>query len=97
MKAIFIAYNQAYGNEIIELLEESGQRGFTQWVDIQGRGGVEGEPHYGDHAWPTQNYAVMTIVPDDKADSIMEALHRKDGDYPNLGLRAFLWTVESAV
>jgi hypothetical protein len=66
-------------------------------VDIQGRGGVEGEPHYGDHAWPTQNYAVMTIVPDDKADSIMEALHRKDADYPNLGLRAFLWTVESAV
>ena len=44
MKAIFIAYNQAYGNEIIELLEEYGQRGFTQWVDIQGRGGVEGEP-----------------------------------------------------
>jgi hypothetical protein len=97
MKAIFIAYNQAYGNEIIELLEEYGQRGFTQWVDIQGRGVVEGEPHYGDHAWPTQNYAVMTIVPDDKADSIMEALHRKDADFPNLGLRAFLWTVESAV
>ena len=46
---------------------------------------------------PDIDYAVMTIVPDDKADSIMEALHRKDGDYPNLGLRAFLWTVENAV
>ena len=29
MKAIFIAYNQAYGNEIVELLEGFGQRGFT--------------------------------------------------------------------
>lgn len=36
MKAIFIAYNQAYGNEIVELLEGFGQRGFTQWLDIQG-------------------------------------------------------------
>ena len=97
MKAIFIAYNQAYGSEIIELLDEFGQRGFTQWVDIQGRGCESGEPHYGDHAWPTQNYAVLTIVPDDKAGAMMEALHTKDEDYPNLGLRAFLWNVESAV
>ena len=27
MKAIFIAYNQAYGEEIVELLDEYGQRG----------------------------------------------------------------------
>ena len=30
MKSIFISYNQAYGNEIVELLEGFGQRGFTQ-------------------------------------------------------------------
>ena len=58
MKSIFISYNQAYGNEIVELLEGFGQRGFTQWLDIQGRGGVDGIPHYGDHAWPEQNYAI---------------------------------------
>ena len=97
MKAIFIAYNQAYGNEIVELLDEYGQRGFTQWIDIQGRGGEQGEPHYGDHAWPTQNYAILTFVPDDRAGSILEALHRKDEEYPNLGLRAFQWDVEDAV
>ncbi len=28
MKSIFISYNQAYGNEIVELLEGFGQRGF---------------------------------------------------------------------
>ena len=67
MKAIFIAYNQAYGEEIVELLDDHGQRGFTQWIDIQGRGGEQGEPHYGSHAWPTENYAILTIVPDDKA------------------------------
>ena len=97
MKAIFIAYNQAYGTEIVEILDEHGQRGFTQWKDIDGRGGENGDPHYGNHAWPTQNYAVLTIVPDGKAEEIMEALKEKDSAYPDLGLRAFLWTVDSMV
>ena len=94
MKAIFIAYNQAYGDEIVELLDDHGQRGFTQWLDIQGRGMESGEPHYGNHAWPTQNYAILTFVPDEKAQSLMEALKEKDDKYPDLGLRAFSWTVD---
>ena len=97
MKAIFIAYNQAYGEEIVELLDEHGQRGFTQWMDIQGRGGVDGEPHYGDHAWPTQNYAMLTIVPDEKVPEIMDALRKKDETYGDLGLRAFVWNNEQGI
>ncbi len=97
MKAIFISYNQAYGNEIVELLENHGQRGFTQWQDIQGRGGVDGTPHYGDHAWPEQNYAILTVVPDDKVAPIMEDLHRKDSAFKDLGLRAFVWNIEQAL
>ena len=97
MKAIFIAYNQAYGEEIVELLDDHGQRGFTQWIDIQGRGGEQGEPHYGSHAWPTENYAILTIVPDDKAPLLMDALKKKDDRYPDLGLRAFEWTIDGMV
>ena len=51
MKAIFIAYNQAYNQEIVELLEGLGQRGYTVWEEIGGRGSVDGEPHLGNHAW----------------------------------------------
>ncbi len=98
MKAIFIAYNQAYGDEIVELLDLHGQRGFTQWIDIEGRGEYEGEPHYGNHAWPTQNYAILTIVQDDaKASDLMDALAAKDKAYQDLGLRAFCWTVDKMV
>lgn len=98
MKAIFIAYNQAYGNEIVELLDEYGQRGFTQWVDINGRGGESGEPHYGNHAWPTQNFAILTIVKEDsKASDILTALRKKDETYQDLGLRAFSWNIEQSV
>ena len=95
MKAIFIAFNQAYNDEIVELLERHGQRGFTRWNDILGRGGVDGEPHYGNHAWPVQNMAILTIVEDDLVAPVMEDLKATDENAPDLGLRAFVWDVVS--
>lgn len=97
MKAIFISYNQAYGEEIVEVLDKNGQRGFTRWDDIQGRGGLEGEPHFGSHAWPTMNVAILTIVPDEKVSKILSDLRAKDESALDLGLRAFVWNIESAI
>ena len=34
MKAMFIAYNQAYNEEIVEILAAHGQRGFTRWEGV---------------------------------------------------------------
>ena len=93
MKAIFIAFNQAYNDEIVELLERHGQRGFTRWNDILGRGGVDGEPHYGSHAWPVQNMAILTIVEDDQVAPVMEDIRQTDLSSPALGLRAFVWDI----
>ena len=42
MKALFISYNQAFNEEIVEVLEAHGQRGFTRWQNIDGRGSVDG-------------------------------------------------------
>lgn len=95
MKAIFIAYNQAYYNEINDLLEAQGQRGFTQWQDIQGRGSKTGIPHYGDHAWPEMNFATMAVVEDEMIAPLMDALKAKDAETPALGLRAFVWNIEA--
>ena len=97
MKAIFVAYNQAYNEEIVELLGELGQRGYTVWQDVGGRGSVDGDPHLGSHAWPTQNHAVLTVVEDALVKDIMQALREKDATYPDLGLRAYVLPVEEAL
>ena len=97
MKAIFVSYNQAYNEEIVEILDAHDQRGFTRWEDIQGRGGVDGEPHYGNHAWPTMNHALIPFVPDEKLEPLMAALKEKDEAFRDLGLRAFAWDVISAI
>ena len=97
MKAIFVAYNQAYNQEIVELFEQLGQRGYTVWNQTGGRGSVDGEPHLGNHAWPAQNHALLTVVDDTLAPKAMAALRETDAANPKLGLRAYVLPVEEVL
>ena len=65
MKAVFLSYNQALTDRVNAILDEQGIRGFTRWALTEGRGSVDGEPHYGTHAWPSMNASVMAIVDDE--------------------------------
>ena len=97
MKAIFISFNQAYNDEIVEVLEAHGQRGFTRWDDIAGRGSETGIPHLGNHAWPEMNIAVLAMVDDGIVPGVLEDLRKKDEVSKDLGLRAFVWNIEQSL
>ncbi len=94
MKAVFIVYNQAYGDEIVALAESLGQRGFTRFDGVGGRGSQPGKPRLDSHAWPEYNDALMLLVEDSVAGSLLEALRAKDAQTPELGIKAFCWKVE---
>ena len=97
MKAIFIAYDQAHHNNIINVLDRHACRGFTGFGIVQGRGSVKGEPHYGTHAWPSLAQAIIAMVPDTSADGVLKDLHALDEEKPRLGLRAFQWDIEKTI
>lgn len=97
MKAVFIPYNQAYKERLIELFDKMNVRGFTMWDQVQGRGSIKGEPHYGDHAWPTLNSAILTIVPANKVDELLERIHELDMKTEAQGLHAFVWGIDKMV
>ena len=97
MKAVFVSYNQAYNQEIVELLEKLGQRGYTVWEEVGGRGTLDGEPHLGNHAWPTQNHALVSMMEDSLAGKVMDALRELDAANSKLGLRAYILPVEEAL
>ena len=78
-------------------MEGLGQRGYTVWEEIGGRGGVDGLPHLGNHAWPTQNHALLSVVEDTLAPKIMAALRETDAANHDLGLRAYVRPVEEAL
>lgn len=96
MKSIFIVYDQAYNMEVAEALQKMDCRGLTMWENIMGRGSQTGEPHYGSHAWPIMNNAVMAVVEDEKVDEILAYIKATDEETPALGMRAFVWNIEKS-
>ncbi len=97
MKAVFIVYNQAHTEKIEYMLDRLEIRGFTQWVNINGRGSVSGDPHMGTHTWPESNSATLSIVEDDKVEVILEKVKKLDSINEEVGIRAFVWEITQAV
>lgn len=97
MKAVFISYNQALTDRVNAILDEQGIRGFTRWALTEGRGSVDGEPHYGTHAWPSMNTSVLAIVEDAQVAPLLEALRAMDAATKMQGSRAFVWNVEQTM
>lgn len=97
MKAVFIAYDQAHHEAVIEILDRTSCRGFTTFGEVQGRGSKTGDPHYGTHAWPSLASSMLTIVDDSKVEPLLARLHALDESKPLLGLRAFVWNVENSI
>ena len=97
MKALFIAFDQAYYEDIVTLLPKLGCRGFTAWQEVQGRGTESGDPHYGTHAWPSLASAMMVMMEDDQVGLVLEHLHRMDLERPKLGMRAWVLPVEYSI
>ena len=97
MQAVFIAYDQAHHEKIIEILNASSCRGFTAFGNVQGRGTKTGDPHYGTHAWPSLASAMITFVEDERLQALLDRLHALDETRPKLGLRAFVWPVTHTI
>ncbi len=91
MKAVFITFDQAHYERIIDTLDRLNCRGYTAWEQVTGRGSVTGEPHYGSHAWPTLASAILTMVEDHRVAPLLAKLKEFDDERPKLGLRAFVW------
>jgi len=94
MKAVFIIYGQALTDVIERRLDRLNIRGFTRWETVQGRGSTKGDPHYGTHAWPSENGAVLTIVDDEKAEELLTHLRRINEKAEQQGMNAYVWNIE---
>lgn len=97
MKAVMIVLDQAHYDKIVDDLASMNIRGFTSWKEVYGKGSKDGYPHYGSHAWPSMNNAILTIVENDRVPLLLKYLREVDEDSANLGLRAFVWNVEDMI
>lgn len=93
MKAVFMSCNQSMYDEVLNIMDEMGIRGFTGWEELIGRGTSDGEPHLGDHAWPSMNSALISVMEDAQATAFLARLRALDEENNEQGLKAFAWDV----
>lgn len=92
-----IIYNQALTEKVEYMLDKLNIRGFTQWPQVFGTGTTNGEPRLGTHTWPELNSATMTVVDDAIVDTVLERIQKMDAINHEVGIRAFVWTIEKSV
>ena len=97
MKSVLRTFDQAHYERVVAALDRLGCREFTFWDRVQGRGSKTGDPHFGSHAWPAMCSAIVAVVEDQKVKPLLEVLKRMDESREQLGLRAFVWNIESSI
>jgi nitrogen regulatory protein PII len=97
MKAVYIVFNQAHTERVEYILDKLNIRGFSWWNEVKGRGSVDGEPRMGTHTWPEMNSALMTIIPDEQVEPLLEKVKKVDEINKEVGIRAFVWEITSVV
>lgn len=97
LKSVFVVFNQAYYEHILDIMDKQAIRGFTHWDEVQGRGSRSGVPHLGSHAWPTLNSAMLIILEASKVEALLAALRKLDRRSEDQGLRAFVWDIQQSI
>lgn len=93
MKMIMICYNEAFDQEILEILEQTKVSGYTKWTKVLGKGSTS-EPHMLSHVWPKANNVIMTGVEEQVANTILEKAKTLKPKIGIEGLKVFMWQID---
>lgn len=96
MKLVMIICPESRREDVRGVLHRQGVQGFSEMAGIKGEGKTG--KHLGTHVWPMESAMLLSVVEDDKADALMEAMKECARNlFPEEGMRAFLMPVEQAI
>ena len=90
---IFIMYNIAVNDEVMEILKTVGISGYTRWERTTGSGKTSG-PHLGTNVWPAVNSVMAVALENDKKDKFIEQIKNIRQKLGKEGIKAFVLPLE---
>ena len=96
MKMILMIYYVGIHDEVLEALDELGVCTYTRWREVEGRISC-GDPREGTQVWPGTNSAVMVVVDEGVADSILRKLEAFNRERTGEGVDAYTLDVARVV
>jgi len=85
---VFIIYDRAIDEEVMELLSKIGIEYYTKFKDITGVG--RKDPHLGDHVWPGLNNVTMVVMDNINKEKVLREIEVLQARFPSVGLRGFV-------
>ena len=93
MKMVFIMYNIAIHEEVMEILRVAGVEEYTRWEKATGCGKTSG-PHLGTSVWPAINSVMAVAVENDKKDKLINQIKELRKKLGKEGIKAFVLPLE---
>ena len=93
MKMVMIAYNEAIEAEVMEILENYGQKNYTKIPGAFGCGAASGI-HLGDDIWPGRNSILFIACEDKLAKQMLSGVKELRKTLKHEGLKAFILPLE---
>jgi len=85
---IFVIFDRAIDEEVLELLEKLEISYYTKWSDVSGVG--RRDPHLGSDVWPGLNNTLMVVIEEERGKKLLEMVRMLQKSFPSVGLRAFV-------
>ena len=85
---VYIVYDRAIDEEVLDLLEGMEISYYTKWRDVLGVG--RHDPHLGDDVWPGLNNVIMVVTQEQKKIILLDSVKSLQTSFPSVGLRAFV-------
>ena len=93
MKMVFIVFNVAIEDEVMEVLEKCCVTNYTKFPDIHGMGG-HSDPHLDTHIWPGTNHGLLIAADVSVKDKILKEVRNLKAEHEKEGIKAFVFPVE---
>jgi len=90
---VFIMYNIAINDEVMQILKDVGIEEYTRWERATGCGKTSG-PHLGNHIWPAVNSVLAVAAEDDKKNRLIERIKELRKKLGKEGIKAFVLPLE---
>ncbi|MDR2916706.1 MAG: hypothetical protein LBV74_18070 [Tannerella sp.] len=97
MKAILILFNQAYYNDIIDLMDQMLLRGFTYWKNVITNINHIGKFNYGDSVGSGRIGVIYTVVEKRKVDRFVDRLCQIDNRPEQFSLQTYVLDIEKMI
>jgi nitrogen regulatory protein PII len=96
MKMVFVVFNVAIEDCVMESLQTLGISNYTKFPRIQGVG-AHSDPHLDSHIWPGFNVGLFITIEDSKVEELLSLVRNLKERFARLGLAAYVLNVEEAI